>query len=370
MIRQKVLLVDENLLKIARGWFVARLSWRSLNEGLSSKNTKILNIQVDSICSEVNLWPESAESPSLGCATNAGAVAPLPQLERTSCLGLGRQLTLEAVARATSSHRGRCLRCGWNGHEQAADHRVRERVVLVGRCCRCRRRRQFDVSLHSSYRRYRRVGIGTRKETSANIADVAGRGTALAVNGACSTRTAVHERVSVDRIKLPAQLVFAQAHGRLARVSWHVQVVEGVCFEFPGRVSVWYEDSFLTHAAPELVRVRTQWTLEEVAGRECEGAQTATMKDALAAIRLYAVVAEAHGISADHARVVLVVSVLEFIVVLVAEGLEVAQELRQATAQHATGQMEHTPAALLAAVDAGVRVAAVPTYLEGREGEC
>lgn len=106
------------------------------------------------------------------------------------------------------------------------------------------------------------------EEGRADVANKVWRDAALAVDGACSTGAAAHKLEPVDRVVLAALL--AETRRRLARVVGRVQLVVGVLLQLPGGVAVRHVDALLPHAAPELLRVVAERTLEEVAGGERE----------------------------------------------------------------------------------------------------
>lgn len=231
-----------------------------------------------------------------------------------------------------------------------------------------RRRRLVDFLDHVLQRQIGKRVIGgsssssVLKQVGAQGAHKVGRVAALAVNGPGTAGATAHERKPVHGVEFAALL--AEALDRFAGVRGRVQLVEGVVLQLPGGVPVRHVDTLLPHALPELLRVGAQRTLEEVAGGEGQRAEAAPMKDAVAAIVLDAVAGKVQGVTADDAGGLLVVLVPVLGVVSMAVRVKGAQELRQTATLHAARQVEHPTAARLGAVDARIRVATVPAFLE------
>lgn len=85
------------------------------------------------------------------------------------------------------------------------------------------------------------------------------------MNGASSTRAAIHKGESVDGIVFSSLLVLTQADRSFARVFRSVQLVVGVFLEFPRSVPVRHVDSLLPHTSAELFGVIAEGALEEIA---------------------------------------------------------------------------------------------------------
>lgn len=84
----------------------------------------------------------------------------------------------------------------------------------------------------------------------------------------------------------------------------------------------------------------------------------------MATVVLHNVIGETQEISAHDTGRFFVVLVLKLLVVAMAEGFKVSEELGQTATLHATGQMEYATTSGLCAIYACIRVATVPAFLE------